>query len=292
MGGPGVIRLGVPALLVAWTALAPPPSAEGPAPVLPRNVLAHEEFLASDALHGRGSGTRDEWIAATYIGSQLRQFGVEPAGDEDARGEPGYVQVVPPGGGRKAATYNALGVLRGSDAKAADEVILLSAHLDHLGKSGANLYPGTDDNGSGSALLVALMRKLAAENLAAPFDRSIGFLWTSGEERGLLGAAYYVDNPAPAIPLAKIRQLVNMDMVGRWDDTRFSVGADTTPACERRSLVRVSFTVHHPLADPRTCARISSAAWASSSRIASRMASRPASSSGASAKVTTVVLSS
>ena len=47
-----MIRLGVPALLVAWTALAPPPSAEGPAPVLPRNVLAHEEFLASDALHG------------------------------------------------------------------------------------------------------------------------------------------------------------------------------------------------------------------------------------------------
>src|SRR5271154_3064350 len=64
-------------------------------PVEERNVLAHESFLASDALNGRGSATRDEWIAAVYIGSQLRQFGIEPAGDKDESGKTGYVQVVP-----------------------------------------------------------------------------------------------------------------------------------------------------------------------------------------------------
>ncbi len=46
--------------------------------VLQRDVQAHEEFLASDALQGRGSGTRDEWIAATYVAAQFRQFGLEP----------------------------------------------------------------------------------------------------------------------------------------------------------------------------------------------------------------------
>jgi hypothetical protein len=57
--------------------------------VRPEWVLAHEEFLASDALEGRGSATRDEELAATYIGSEMRQFGVEPAGDNG-----GYVQRV------------------------------------------------------------------------------------------------------------------------------------------------------------------------------------------------------
>jgi hypothetical protein len=53
------------------------------------SVRGHMEFLAGDALNGRGSGTRDEWIAASYIGSQLRRWGVEPLGDDG-----GYVQAV------------------------------------------------------------------------------------------------------------------------------------------------------------------------------------------------------
>src|SRR5580693_9575291 len=53
-------------------------------------IRAHEEFLASDALQGRGSGTHDELVAATYVASQLRQYGIEPAGDDG-----GYIQRVP-----------------------------------------------------------------------------------------------------------------------------------------------------------------------------------------------------
>src|ERR1035441_8189345 len=45
-------------------------------------VRAHEEFLASDAMQGRGSATHDEWLAAVYVGSELRQYGIEPAGDD------------------------------------------------------------------------------------------------------------------------------------------------------------------------------------------------------------------
>lgn len=62
--------------------------------VLERNVRAHLEFLASDALRGRGSGTRDELIAGRYIAAQLRQFGIEPAGDTDATGAKDYIQTV------------------------------------------------------------------------------------------------------------------------------------------------------------------------------------------------------
>jgi len=58
--------------------------------VCDRCIRAHEEFLASDAMQGRGSGTRDELVAATYVGSELRQYGIEPGGDNG-----GYIQHVP-----------------------------------------------------------------------------------------------------------------------------------------------------------------------------------------------------
>jgi hypothetical protein len=59
-----------------------------------RNVRAQMEFLAGDAMQGRGSGTQFEWLAGQYIGSQLRQFGVEPAGETDASGGKTYIQTV------------------------------------------------------------------------------------------------------------------------------------------------------------------------------------------------------
>jgi hypothetical protein len=69
-----------------------------PQPVLERNVRAHMEFLASDAMQGRGSGTQFELLAGHYIASQLRQYGVEPAGDADATsstaGQRGFIQTV------------------------------------------------------------------------------------------------------------------------------------------------------------------------------------------------------
>lgn len=86
-------------LIVAATACAPrtatvadPASVTAPAAaslITQESVRAHMEFLASDALNGRGSGTRDEWIAVTYIASQLRRWGLEPMGDDG-----GYVQAI------------------------------------------------------------------------------------------------------------------------------------------------------------------------------------------------------
>jgi hypothetical protein len=63
-------------------------------PILERNIRAELNFLASDAMQGRGSGTNYERVAAEYIGSQFRQFGLEPGGDADAAGAKGFVQRV------------------------------------------------------------------------------------------------------------------------------------------------------------------------------------------------------
>src|SRR5215467_5032051 len=63
-----------------------------PAVTLERNIRAELGFLASDAMQGRGSGSGYERLAAEYIGSQFRQFGLEPAGDKDATGQQSFVQ--------------------------------------------------------------------------------------------------------------------------------------------------------------------------------------------------------
>src|SRR6185503_17015340 len=64
-------------------------------PIRENNIRAELGFLAGDAMQGRGSGTHFERIAAEYIGSQFRQFGLEPAGDTDSAGNKGFVQRVP-----------------------------------------------------------------------------------------------------------------------------------------------------------------------------------------------------
>src|SRR6476659_6109886 len=83
-----------------------------------QDIRAELGFLASDAMQGRGSGTVFERIAAEYIGSQFRQFGLEPGGDTDSAGNKSYVQRVPINSGinplsESRATWNAIGVLKG-----------------------------------------------------------------------------------------------------------------------------------------------------------------------------------
>ena len=112
---------------------------------------------------------------------------------------------------------NVLGFLEGSDPALKDEVVVVSAHYDHLGKKGESIYNGADDNGSGSSTVLELAEAfvLAKQAGNAP-RRSILFLLVSGEEKGLLGSAYYAENPV--FPLEKTIADVNVDMVGRVDE--------------------------------------------------------------------------
>jgi aminopeptidase-like protein len=174
------------------------------------------EFLASDALQGRGSGTHDELLAATYLASQLRQIGIEPAGDgggylQNVAGEFNFYRE----GKKQWNTRNVIGVLHGSDAKLKDEVVLLTAHLDHVGMqnavNGDNIYNGADDDASGCVAVLQLARALAQK---AP-RRTVLFVFFGSEETGGQGNQYFLQHPP--VPLKNIVANLEFEMIGRAD---------------------------------------------------------------------------
>jgi hypothetical protein len=318
------------------------------------SVKSHLEFLASDAMNGRGSGTRDEWIAAEYLASQMRLWGLEPLGDNG-----GYVQAIgvervqigkppvlsfgarrfthgaeilvtsmsaakhagplqkfqpgadvkpgavvllpedrpagvvagltaaaivlsaespqarqqwsaiaarpvslgarladaPPTAGRPARvildksayaslaalpegttiavegetaqpqrthTWNAVGRLKGRDTQRAGEVILLSAHLDHIGAralrpgeaAGADtINNGADDDASGCVAVLEIAKALADGKRPR---RTIVFAFFGSEEAGGFGSRYFAEKPP--VPLPQIVANLQFEMIGRPDN--------------------------------------------------------------------------
>ncbi len=188
--------------------------AAAPQPIRERDIRAQLGFLASDALQGRGSGTNYERIAAEYIGSQFRQFGLEPGGDADSSGNKDFVQRVQAADAR--TTWNAIGVLRGSDPKAASEAIMLSSHLDHIGVNesltGDKIFNGADDDASGCIAVLELARVFASGRRPR---RTIYFICFGSEESGGHGARYFIANSP--VPLTQIVADLNFEMLGRPD---------------------------------------------------------------------------
>jgi hypothetical protein len=185
---------------------APPPAASE------ASIRAHMEFLAGDALNGRGSSTRDEWIAVEYAAAQMRQLGLEPLGDAG-----GYVQTIPAQAGNR--TWNAVGRLPGRDPLAREDTILLSAHIDHLGirstaatATADTIYNGADDDASGTVAVLGLMEALARGPRPR---RSIVFALFGSEERGGLGSRHFANQPT--VPLPRIIANLQFEMIGRPD---------------------------------------------------------------------------
>ena len=126
---------------------------------------------------------------------------------------------------RTKEVNNVVAVLPGQ-GPTADEYVVVGAHLDHVGygevgsrKPGSNeIHNGADDNASGSAALVETARRLAA---LGPQPRTVIFVAFNGEERGLLGSAYYVEHPT--VPLEKMSSMLNYDMVGRLGDSPLTI---------------------------------------------------------------------
>ncbi len=340
-------------------------SAQNSSIIEERNVRAHLEFLASDAMQGRGSGTQFELITAHYLASQMRQFNIEAAGNSAASGNEAYIQTVnitrhtfsappklgygetvlehgkemlvlrigsantsgvlqkislsekPKSGavsyiklqpsddpqqlmqnlrsltesgasaiiieetpqwraqwnaiaarqlsfttflktaeksaalivvGKDAAaaldkmpdgtnieikgelskpetrqTWNAVGKITGTDAKLSAEVILLSAHLDHIGvrenaPGDDKIFNGADDDASGCVAVLELARVLANGNKP---KRTVYFAFYGSEEAGGFGSRYFVDNLA--FPKENLIANLQFEMLGRPDS---KVGAD------------------------------------------------------------------
>jgi Zn-dependent M28 family amino/carboxypeptidase len=122
---------------------------------------------------------------------------------------------------REIETANVLGLLRGRDRELADEVVVYTAHHDHLGvgqpdSGGDAIYNGAIDNGIGCAQLLALARAFAA--LPEPPRRSILFAFVAAEEQGLLGSKYLAENPT--FPPGKIAANLNFDAGNAFGRTR------------------------------------------------------------------------
>jgi len=106
---------------------------------------------------------------------------------------------------------NVLGILEGSDPELKEEVVIIGAHLDHLGMRGGYVFNGADDNGSGSVAVMEIAEAFALNDLKP--KRSVLFaLWT-GEEKGLLGSRFYVQHPV--VPMDQTVGCLNLDMVSR-----------------------------------------------------------------------------
>jgi len=324
-----------------WSSYAAPDVAISEA-----SIRGHMEFLAGDALNGRGSGTRDEWLAAAYIASNLRRWNIEPLGDagdyvqtvrvntnevvappiltagetvfthgkemiitaigsyhvagllvkvrDGVTAPAGSIALLPEGGApgpatsqaalvltveteavrarweqlasrpapitpqlvtskgevelrqgrimlardayaavsalpdaaalkfdvdtrlvRSGSTYNAIGRIPGSNPVRSNEVILLTAHLDHLGARGNledKIYNGADDDASGVTAVLELAEALSK---GPPPERTIIFAWFGSEEAGGYGAAAFVAQPP--VPLDRFIANLEFEMLGRPD---------------------------------------------------------------------------
>ena len=187
-----------------------------------------KEYLyvyASDEFEGRNTGDAGQKKAVEYLRNFYIENEIEP-GDPDKdyfqkmklnlrRGNEGEVD-----------TENVIAIIKGTEIP--DEYVILTAHLDHVGygrtgsRAGRNvnkIHNGADDDGSGTVAVLEIAQafKEASKKGKGP-KRSIIFLHVTGEEKGLLGSAYYADNPI--YPLEDTVTNLNLDMIGRTDPTR------------------------------------------------------------------------
>jgi aminopeptidase YwaD len=180
-------------------------------------LRADIDFLASDALEGRGTGTAGNDSAAAFVARRYAALGLRPM-------SAGYLQpfAARPSAHAGAAvtlpTQNVVGFLPGRDPALRGQTIVIGAHIDHLGRSPASaldpdardaIRNGADDNASGTAAVLELARILRAN----PPRRSVLFANFSGEELGLLGSQYFVEHSP--VPVDSIVAMLNFDMVGR-----------------------------------------------------------------------------
>jgi Peptidase family M28/PDZ domain/PA domain len=141
-------------------------------------------------------------------------------------------------------TKNVIGVLEGVGPHA-EETVVIGGHYDHLGRGGLmsgslaflsrDIHNGADDNASGTSMVLEMARRLGARRDPPP--RRVVFMAFSGEERGLLGSAYYVQHPL--FSLGSTVMMFNCDMVGRLNDKNELTMIDTGTSPGLSSLVDI-----------------------------------------------------
>lgn len=206
-----------------------PPGLDSPAVEAAASDISEAEMrrimekLTGEEFSGREFGTEYGRNAAEYIAAELQSYGYAPTLEEGTS----FFQKIPSGA---SEGQNVLAVLPGSDPELAETFIILCAHYDHLGARKSPVteaygregreepgefrmiyYPGADDNASSVAILLSVAK--AMKRMPAAPKHSLLFLFTDGEEKGLLGARHWVANPT--VPHENIQLVINLDMNGR-----------------------------------------------------------------------------
>ncbi len=194
------------------------------------DLRRHLSVLASDSLEGRETGKPGQKMAADYIKNHFKAIGIPPYKRKT------YYQKFKVKSGRHLCKCddcdmsfmkkilgakktikgeNVLGYIEGTDLK--EELIVITAHYDHLGKHDSLIFNGADDDASGTVAVMEIAEAfmLAKKNGKGP-RRSVLIMAVSGEEKGLLGSKYYTDNPV--YPLENTVANLNIDMIGRIGD--------------------------------------------------------------------------
>jgi hypothetical protein len=199
------------------------------------------QALADDSLHTPSATISDEVAKELFAEAGVTPSGVQSEIDKDLKPQsrtlPDTEVTLHSRNSSEIAgnSYNVVGLLEGSDPELKAETILISAHHDHDGMSGSEIWHGADDNGSGTVGVVALAHAFAHNAISPNGEkpkRSILFVVFASEERGLLGAFYMAAHPLR--PLATTRAMINFDMIGRnetdSDQTRgvLQIPPDTT----------------------------------------------------------------
>ena len=223
--------------------------------------------LAADSMAGRAMGTIGSAMAARVIAAEFDDAGVTPAGTSGYVQEIAAARMALPGGGSRIvmavvaetlpdsakeflSDRNLIGIVRGSDPAVADEVIVVSAHFDHLGVGGSvdgdSIYNGADDDASGVVAVLEAARDLAS---GTPPRRTVIFVLFTGEEVGGLGSRWYLDNPA--LPLEQTVAQLQVEMIGRPDSLAGGSGMLWATGYERSTVGEILSSGGVPVvADP------------------------------------------
>ena len=194
-------------------------------------LKTHLYIVAGDDMEGRDTGTEGQKKAGKYLIEQYKKNGIShpPIAADWYQKVPseymkrGFAPKLPD-------SENIWAFIKGSEKP--DEIIVISAHYDHVGMKNGEIFNGADDDGSGTVALLEIAQafKIAQQKGHGP-KRSILFLHVTGEEHGLHGSRYYSDNPL--YPLQNTVANINIDMIGRRDTLHpntnnyiYPIGAD------------------------------------------------------------------
>jgi hypothetical protein len=234
-------RLRFPDVETGFPESAPPSRGSAPAAQFP------PPFLLVDVRHGAGASILgvspaelEGMFAAAAAGKAV------PTGPLDDR----KLEISLYYNTLRSRTPNVVAWIEGTDSKLRGEYVVIGSHQDHLPSREGHVFPGADDNGSGAVAMLSLAKAFVAQRP----KRSVIFVWHTAEERGLIGAYYFVEH-CP-VPVEKISADLNLDMISRNNtgmiyligSNKLSTELDGTihAANDRSSRLKLDYTYESP----------------------------------------------